>query len=162
MTSTYIAAESGAGTEDSLAARAGVADLLARYFVTLDDEELDDAWARSLFTQDAAVVFPMSEHEGVAGMAGYHAAALSAFAGTQHLGGPAVVELDGEQAVLRANLISTHVHHARHLSGEGAPAPLFVTGTFVDGRARRTAEGWRLSRLSFRLLWAQGSPPPRP
>ncbi|WP_215453134.1 nuclear transport factor 2 family protein [Streptomyces sp. ATCC 21386] len=140
--------------------RADVADLLARYFVSLDDEKLDDTWAAGLFTEDAVVAFPISRHQGVQGMAAYHRAALGAFAATQHLGSAPVVRVEGERAVLRANLISTHVHHARHARPQGELEPLFATGTFVDGEARRTAAGWRLSLLSFRLLWAEGTPPP--
>jgi hypothetical protein len=141
--------------------RAQVAALLDRYLVSLDDEdELDDDWAGGLFTEDAVVAFPISRHEGVAGMAGYHAAALSAFAATQHLGSPSVVVVDGDRATLRANLMSTHVHHARNTPPDGALPPLFATGTFVNGEARRTPQGWRLSLLAFRLLWADGSPAP--
>ena len=111
-------------------------------------------------TKDAVVAFPISRHQGVEGMAAYHRAALEAFAATQHLGSPPVVTVDGDRAVLRANLISTHVHHAHHARPQGELAPLFATGTFVDGEARRTPAGWRLSLLSFRLLWADGTPPP--
>lgn len=135
---------------------AAVAGLLDRYLISLDDEKLDDSWARGLFTEDAVVAFPMNAHEGRAGMADYHNGALAAFERTQHLGSPAVVAVNGDGATLRANLISTHVHHPG-----GDRPPLFVTGTFVDGAARRTPEGWRLSRLSFRLIWAQGAPPTR-
>jgi hypothetical protein len=39
-------------------------------------------------------------------------------------------------------------------------APLFTTGTFVNGEALRTPVGWRLTLLSFRLLGADGTPPP--
>jgi hypothetical protein len=159
MTSTLTNDQSAYGLD--VGARAEVAGLLDRYLLSLDEGELDEAWAARLFTKDAVVAFPVSRHEGVEGMAAYHRAALSAFAATQHLGSPAVVEGDGQRAVLRANLISTHVHHARHTQGEGALAPLFSTGTFVDGQARRTEQGWRLDLLTFRLLWSQGSPPPR-
>ncbi|MET9985659.1 MULTISPECIES: nuclear transport factor 2 family protein [Streptomyces] len=159
MTSTRMTDEFTAG-ETAADAAAAVADLLARYLISLDDEELDDAWAAALFTEDAVVAFPISRHEGRAGMAAWHAAALSAFAATQHLGSPPVVTVDGDRAVLRANLLSTHVHHAHHARPQGELPPLFATGTFVDGAARRTPEGWRLTLLSFRLLWADGSPPP--
>ncbi|MGW1070903.1 nuclear transport factor 2 family protein [Streptomyces aureus] len=154
MTSTEILEESG--TASLL-----VAALLNRYLVSLDDEELDDVWAAELFTPDAVVAFPpMSRHEGTEGMARFHRTALSSFAATQHLGSPAVVVLDGDRAALRANLISTHVHHPRHVPPQGVLAPLFTTGTFVDGEALRTPAGWRLTLLSFRLLWANGTPPP--
>jgi 2-C-methyl-D-erythritol 4-phosphate cytidylyltransferase len=154
MTSTEILEESG--TASLL-----VAALVNRYLVSLDDEELDDAWAAELFTPDAAVAFPpMSRHEGTEGMAEFHRKALSSFAATQHLGSPAVVVLDGDRATLRANMISTHVHHQRHVPPQGVLAPLFTTGTLVNGEALRTSDGWRLTLLSFRLLWVNGTPPP--
>ncbi|WP_309055807.1 nuclear transport factor 2 family protein [Streptomyces sp.] len=163
MTYTRSIDESATNSAESPEeSRASVAALLNRYLVSLDDtdDRLDDAWADGLFTEDAVVAFPMSRHQGRAGMADYHRTALSAFAATQHLGSAPVVVLDGDRATLRANLISTHVHHARHTPPLGELAPLFATGTFVTGRARRTGGGWRLSELAFRLLWADGSPAP--
>ncbi|SDO12606.1 nuclear transport factor 2 family protein [Actinacidiphila guanduensis] len=137
---------------------AGAAQLLDRYLISLDDDKLDDAWARDLFTEDAVVEFPMSRHAGRAGMADWHRESLAAFAGTQHLGSPAVVDPLGPDRVgLRANLVSTHVHHPG-----AAREPLFATGTFVTGEARRTPAGWRLSALAFRVVWMTGSPPGGP
>ncbi|MFD1273414.1 hypothetical protein ACFQ51_21895 [Streptomyces kaempferi] len=46
-----------------------ISTLLDRYLIGLDDDELDDAWARGLFTKDALVEFPMSLHEGLEGLA---------------------------------------------------------------------------------------------
>jgi hypothetical protein len=133
-----------------------VARLLDRYLLDLDDEKLDDEWAERLFTVDACVEFPMSRHAGRAGLAAYHRDALAKFAATQHLSSPAAVTVRGDTAALRANLVSTHV-----LAGESdGPPALFTAGTFVTGEARRTAAGWRLRRLSFRLVWASGSPRP--
>ncbi|WP_329136808.1 nuclear transport factor 2 family protein [Streptomyces sp. NBC_01476] len=133
----------------------GPAHLLHRYLIGLDDEKLDDAWASTLFTEDAVVAFPMSRHSGIEGLAAYHRDSLSAFRSTQHLAGPAVVDPLGDDLVrLRANLISTHVHH-------GPPqTPLFVTGTFVTGEARRLPDDqWRLASLAFHVVWMTGSPP---
>ncbi|MGF1428678.1 nuclear transport factor 2 family protein [Kitasatospora sp. LaBMicrA B282] len=162
MTSTQIPT-AAATAPTAVESRAAVADLVQRYLLALDDEELDDAWAASLFTEDAVVAFPpMSRHEGIEGMADFHRTALAAFAATQHLGSPALVVLDGEdRATLRANLLSTHVHHAHLALPQGRLEPLFATGTFVDGAARRTPQGWRLTLLSFRLLWVDGTPPPK-
>jgi hypothetical protein len=137
---------------------ADIGALLDRYLLSLDADSLDDAWARSLFTENARVVFPVSQHEGLDGLAAFHQQSLAKFAATQHLGSPAVIEVTGNRASFRANLISTHVH----LPGNTPPAEqpaLFTAGTFVEGEARRTPDGWRLSQLSFRLVWSTGSPP---
>lgn len=145
---------------DYESASAEAARLLDRYLVGLDDQKLDDEWAGGLFTADALVEFPMSRHEGLAGMADWHRAALSAFAATQHLSGPVVVDRPGEETgeperlLLRSNLMSTHVHHPG-----SAGEPLFTTGTFVNGEARRTPDGWRLAGLRFRVVWLSGTPP---
>lgn len=135
---------------------AEIGALLDRYLISLDEGgELDDAWARRLFTEPARIEFPMSQHEGLAGAADYHRQTLAVFEHTQHLNSPALVEIDGEQARLTANLQSTHVHRSNGTATQG----LFTAGTLVTGEARRTPDGWRLARLSFRVLWTSGSPP---
>ncbi|NBM19171.1 nuclear transport factor 2 family protein [Streptomyces sp. GC420] len=145
-----------AGTVAEVADAARVAELLGRYLIALDDEELDEGWARSLFTEDAAVAFPMSRHQGRAGLAAWHRASLAAFARTQHLGSPAVVSVEGDRASFRANVLTVHVHHP----GEDRP-PLFRAGTLARGRARRTPAGWRMSELAFRVVFVEGEPPKR-
>ncbi|GIE92965.1 nuclear transport factor 2 family protein [Paractinoplanes rishiriensis] len=127
-----------------------VGTLLDRYLTGLDEGGCDERWAAALFTADAVVEFPVGRHEGRAGLAGFHRAAMAKFTRTQHLNSPAVVDLDGDRAILRASLISTQVLPS---------GSLFTTGTAAHGEARRTAEGWRLQRLSFRLIWQTGEPP---
>ncbi|MGC5031164.1 nuclear transport factor 2 family protein [Micromonospora sp. DT229] len=135
--------------------RSEVAALLDRYLVGLDSAGpdsagLDDAWAGSLFTAEAVVEFPVGRHQGLDGLAGFHRTAMAKFDRTQHLNSPAVVDLDGDRARLRANLISTQVLRSQEL---------FVTGTAAEGEAVLTAQGWRLRSLSFRLIWKTGQPP---
>lgn len=136
------------------AAAAQVAELLGRYLLTLDYDEPDDAWARSLFTEDAVVTFPMSRHEGRAGLAEWHRAALAAFARTHHLGTRPLVTAEGERAVFRANVLTTQVHHPG-----GDRPPLFRAGTLATGEARRTPHGWRMCELSFTAVFTEGEPP---
>ncbi|GAA1829703.1 hypothetical protein GCM10009682_55670 [Luedemannella flava] len=130
--------------------RVEVGALLDRYLIALDSAELDDTWAGSLFTTDAVVEFPVGRHDGIAGLAAFHRTALAKFDRTQHLNSPAVVELDGDRAHLRANLVSTQVLPSQEL---------FVTGTVADGEAVLTGHGWRLRTLSFQLIWRTGEPP---
>lgn len=138
---------------------AEVAGLLDRYLVGLDDDDLDDEWARGLFTGDAVVEFPMSRHEGLEGLAGYHADVLAKWERTQNLNSPAVVVVDGDRATFRANVMSTHVHRASTPPVDGEPPALFSTGTFVSGAARNTPDGWRICSLAFRLVWSSGTRP---
>ncbi len=135
-----------------------MAALLDHYLLSLDDEELTESWAHALFSEQARVEFPHSRHDGREGIAEYHRRALARFQRTQHLGSPAVIEIAGDHARLRANLISTHVLIPADPRADAQP-PLFVTGTLVTGEASRTPAGWRLDLLSFRLVWATGGPP---
>lgn len=144
---------------DEVAQRAEIGALLDRYLLSLDENRIDDAWSRSIFTADVRIEFPVSHHEGVDGLATYHREALAKFERTQHLNSGAVIDLDGDRATVRANLISTHVLRSVPVPPGADWASLFTTGTYVDGEARRTADGWRFRRLSFRLVWATGNPP---
>src|SRR5438309_8007500 len=110
---------------------AEVGALLDQYLLSLDDGKLDDDWARSLFTEHARIEFPISQHEGIDGLAAYHRHALAVFQRTQHLNSPAVVEFDGDRASLKANLISTHVHLPVNASPGDERVMLFTTGTVV-------------------------------
>lgn len=132
---------------------AAVRELFDRYLINLDDDELDEAWAKQLFADDVSIEFGPNRHDGIAGIAEYHRANRERFERTQHLNSPAVVDDAGaDTAVLRSNLISTHVY--RH-----APATTFTAGVLVKGRARRTPDGWRLVMISYRVVWTDGNPP---
>ena len=140
---------------------AEVGGLLDRYLLSLDDGKLDEEWARSLFTADACVEFPIGRHEGIDGIAEYHRNDLAKFERTQHLNSPAVVTgLADGRASLQANVIATHTHPATGQAAAGEPPALFTIGLLVTGEARRTPDGWRLGLLSFRMIWSAGSPPP--
>lgn len=137
---------------------APVGALLDRYLIGLDGGDYDADWFRSLFTADVTVEFPHASHEGLDGLVEFHRRSLSAYAVTQHLGSPAVVEIDGGKATLKANAIATHVHRPENVAAVG---PIFASGSAVRGEAELTGAGWRLRRLSFQKLWMTGQPPPR-
>lgn len=130
--------------------RLAVGRLLDRYLIGIDSHRVDEEWAAALFDAGVAVEFPVGRHEGIAGLVEFHCAALAKFTRTQHLNSPAVVEVDGDRAALSANVIATQV-----LPSGG----LFTAGTSASGEAIRTPAGWRLRRLSFRLVWRSGEPP---
>lgn len=129
-----------------------VTDLFTRYLLSLDSGKTDTEWARSLFTPDIVVEFPMSRHEGIEDIDVYHSETMSRFAATQHLCSPPVVSPAGtDGAALQAQVLSIHVHH-------GPDRERFCAGTLATGHARRTPDGWRLARLSFEVVWTDGRP----
>jgi len=143
--------------------RMDVQDLVDRYLAGLDEARFDDAWARSIFTEDGRFEVPMGGHRGAAGMAGFTAAMMRKWRRTHHLAAGHLVELDGDRARVRGNLIATHLHPGRQASpGEPAgPDELFQVGDRFEGEAVRTDAGWRFERLAFELVWSRGTPPGR-
>ncbi|GGR87318.1 hypothetical protein Snoj_65910 [Streptomyces nojiriensis] len=134
---------------------AEISSLLDRYVLGLDYDKLDDEWASGLFSEDVLIEFPVSRHAGIDGLVEYHQKALAMWDGTHHQNTPAIVSITADRATLRANMTSVHMHHQR----EGEALPHYVSGTYITGDAVYTEHGWRLSRLSFELIWKTGNPP---
>ena len=142
-----------------LADRLEVGELLDRYAVTLDESQdparFDEAWARSVFTDDVRLSFPVGSREGIAGAVALHRHGMGRFVRTQHVVSNLVLDFDadGDRAALRSNLLAAHVY----VDGEGES--LFVVGDWYEGEARRTDDGWRLGRLALHVVWNMGNPP---
>ncbi|MCP3821461.1 nuclear transport factor 2 family protein [Streptomyces sp. A3M-1-3] len=154
-----------------LADRMDVQDLVDRYLAGLDEAEFDDAWARSIFTEDGRFQFLMGGHDGVAGMAEFTAAMMGKWRRTHHVAAGHLVEIDGDRARVRGNLIATHLHpqeatpekppgRSEAQETPGAPEP-FQVGDRFEGEAVRTEAGWRFARLAFEVVWTRGTPPGR-
>lgn len=116
-----------------------IADLLARYCMTLDRGDVD-GWL-ALFTLDASYEVygrTFDGHDGLRRMA-------SAAPGGLHLGGPPVIDLvDRDHATTQQNL-------------------LFVAGVdgtsrsaVYDDELRRTEAGWRIAKRRCRFIVAGG------
>ena len=142
-----------------LADRLEIGELLDRYAATLDESQdparFDEEWARSVFTDDVRLSFPVGSREGIAGAVALHRHGMGRFVRTQHVVSNLVLDFagDGARAGLRANLLAAHVY----VNGEGES--LFVVGDWYEGGARRTGGGWRIDRLELHVVWNMGRPP---
>lgn len=125
---------------------AQIRDLMARYCIYLD---LDDAdgWI-GLFTPDA--IYQVYGREWV-GRDGLRAIAEGAPGGL-HLGGPVVIDLDGDRARTTRNLLFSE------RSGKETRMAVY------EDDLVRTADGWRIARCRCRFHTADGlaDRPPRP
>jgi SnoaL-like domain len=65
-----------------------------------------------------------------------------------------IVDLDGDQAAGRADLLASFAH-----TGPTDPAP-FLVGEVYRFTFRRTAEGWRIASLSSTVSWSPNQPLP--
>jgi len=125
---------------------AEIRNLLAKYCLLLDLDDMD-SWLQ-LFTDDA--VYEVYGHQGI-GRDGIRTL-LTGAPGGLHLGGPPVIELDGDRATTLRNL-------------------LFVDATTGDQRNAvydddivRTADGWLIARCRCRFITPDGlaDRPPKP
>jgi len=123
--------------------RLAVQDLADRYLSGLDDAEFDEDWARSIFTEDGRFEFAMGGHHGVVGMAEFTAAMMGKWRRTHHVAAGHLVEIDGDRARVRGNLIATHLH------AQEAAEP-FQVGDRFAGDAVRTDAGWRFTAARVR------------
>ncbi|GAB1644490.1 hypothetical protein KRMM14A1259_49130 [Krasilnikovia sp. MM14-A1259] len=127
-----------------LSDRSAVTDLVARLGVWLDGHGLDDPG--TVFTADVTAVTPGGVQQGIdavaAGARGQH----SGYARLQHFTSNVLVDLDGDEASVRANLVAVFI------SGGDRPATRVLVGHYRFG-TRRTPQGWRIARLEVLPSW---------
>ncbi|MFC4453638.1 nuclear transport factor 2 family protein [Deinococcus sonorensis] len=129
---------------------------IGRYFRALDEQEFADATFRQILTADARVIRPNGDvMTGVASIVNSHARSFARFEASQHLLTDHAVDVDGDAASVRANLVAIHLW-----KGRPAAATLlersFSAGGVIRASMRRTSEGWRIAELSNRVLWRAG------
>lgn len=126
------------------------------YFRSLDSRQFDESHFRRLLVPDARMVRPNGMATvGADDIAASHARSFARFEATQHLLAGHDVAIDGDMAVVQANLIAIHLWNDR-------PAEMsmldrsFIAGGVVSVALRRSAEGWRISELENRVIWRTG------
>jgi hypothetical protein len=132
--------------------RGEVADAVARFLLALDDHE----WARVEAALDETVNRDYSslfggEPDAIAGSAlvGEWRGLLTGLDAHQHMTGPAVVDLNGEEASADVHVVGTHVLE----SDPGSP--WVVGGTYRFGLRRREGR-WRIGAIKLDTRWQTG------
>jgi hypothetical protein len=127
----------------NLTDRQAITDLVSRLGLWLDEKRFDDT---SLFTEDVTVATPGGSAQGVELVAA-QARRNHDHDRLQHVITNVLIDLDGDRARVRANLIVTMVP-------DGAAPEAHVTmGERYRFEAARTGLGWRLARVEVEPLW---------
>lgn len=111
-------------------------------------DERDFEALRDLFTDDATIATPggtVSGHEALVAQA---RRGHSRDKGIQHVITNHLVDIDGDRASVRANLLVAFA-----ASGPDDPQP-FLLGEVYRLELRRSADGWRISSLSSTPVWS--------
>ncbi|WP_433475468.1 nuclear transport factor 2 family protein [Spirillospora sp. CA-142024] len=116
-----------------------VSVLVSRLGLWLDEQSPDEG--RSLFTDDAEAHTPGGVAKGADALV--EQARRNHKVPTQHLITNPIIHVDGDQATIGANLMVVFAH-------EDGPRLL---GERYALEARRTEDGWRISRVQARPIW---------
>lgn len=133
--------------------RAELIDLVSRQGLWLDERRFDES--ASIFTPDATVSTAGGRAEGLAALTAQAERNHARFARTQHVTSNVLIDLAGDVATVRANLVVTFVH------SDTDPEPTFTLGERYNLEAVRTSLGWRFSRVEVTPVWRSGSLPER-
>lgn len=142
-----------------IADRAQINDLLSRYCAAVDDKRIDAATVAATFTPDGRLVAPNGAVVvGREAIAAGQTKTFSRFRATHHVTTDHIVDLNGDTARLRANMIAMHLWSEAE-SDSTSLQTHFVAGGVFQATAERTAEGWRFSELATRITWRSGAGP---
>jgi hypothetical protein len=143
--------------EEDQSPKAQIVEVINRYFAAVDDKCLDFALAESTFAPEGKMVRPNgAEMVGPAAICEGQNESFARFRATQHVMTNYVVDLVGEHARVRANVIATHLW----APGQGDPIALeshFTAGGVITVEVVRLEGGWRITRLENRIVWRTGS-----
>ncbi|MFC4909026.1 nuclear transport factor 2 family protein [Actinomadura gamaensis] len=133
----------------TLADRAEITALLDRYARALDDRALPDRALETtlpgLLTPDVTVGPPADDHSGLSEATRHLTESLASFGATQHSYTNYLIDLDGDEAAIRANSFAACV-----LVDSG---DLRTTGGVLTAEATRTPYGWRLRSVTIAPTW---------
>jgi hypothetical protein len=121
-----------------------IADLVSRLGLWLDEGRFDEA--PTILTDDVTVDTPGGQAEGIERVIA-QARRNHQFDGLQHVITNVLIDLDGDHADVRANLVASFLGGAK----------LEQHGERYRFEAVRTADGWRLSRVQVRPVWISGA-----
>jgi hypothetical protein len=153
-TSTVIEAERGL---QQLYDRAEITDLVYRLGVFLDGGRYDEM--RELLIEDATVSTPGGRAEGREALIAQARRNHPADQRFQHVTTNVLVDLDGDGANVRANLVVTITTPDDAPTNVPVPSPLCTIGEVYTFALVRTPDGWRFSQIETVPLWASGTVP---
>lgn len=137
-------------TLNALLDRHDITDLVSGLGRCLDERDFEGL--RDLFTEDAEVTTPGGTATGHDALVEQARRRHSSDRGIQHVITNLLIDLDGDRATVRANLL---VSFAKTGPDDAQP---FLLGEVYRFELRRTADGWRFTRLGSTPVWTLNRP----
>jgi hypothetical protein len=134
--------------------RGDITQLIYRLYACLDEGRFDDL--RPLFSEGITVRTPGGVAEGRDAAIAQASRNHSREERVQHLVHNVLVDVNGDHADVRADVIVTFSADATP-EGRLAPEPRLTLGERFRYEAARSPQGWRLSRVDATPVWAHDS-----
>jgi 3-phenylpropionate/cinnamic acid dioxygenase small subunit len=131
---------------EELMDRVEIEDLVRRLGACLDERRFDDLQA--VLADDVTARTPGGLAEGRDAVIAQARRNHPAEDRIQHVISDVLIDLDGDRAAVRANLIATFVRR------DTASRPHMTLGEIYRFGARRTPDGWRLASVETQPVWA--------
>jgi hypothetical protein len=135
--------------------RQEIAQILSRFFATIDDQKLNAESVERTYTPQATFSGPAGSHSGHADILKAEQFIYSKFQTTHHSITDYIIDVDGDSARLRANMTAMHVW-AKEVRDELSLDAHFIAGAVWTGATTRTPAGWRFNELTLSIVWRQG------
>ncbi|MFB4267102.1 nuclear transport factor 2 family protein [Nonomuraea sp. GTA35] len=136
--------------------RADVTQLIYRLYACMDEGRF--AGLSSVFSDDISVRTPGGLATGREAVIAQASRNHSTTERVQHFVHNPLVEVDGDHATVRADVIVTFTPDGTP-DGRTAPEPRYTLSERFHYEATRSSEGWRLSRVDGTPVWARGTSP---
>lgn len=114
-------------------------------------DERDYEGYANLYTDDGELHIPWGGHTGRAGLAQKVRDDLGVYDALQHVSAAHDIKVIGDQAIVRAALLATHV--TRPNGGS-----FWTTGGHYDMRLVRVGEGWKFTSVRINPVWRFETP----
>ena len=124
--------------------RTEIAELISRLGRTLDEHRFEDL--KELFVEEAVGTTPGGTASGRAALIEQARRVHEQYSWLQHLFSDVLVEVDGDEAAVRANFLGVFGFTAE-------PRPDRQLGAVYSCHAVRTPEGWRLDAFTAETVW---------
>ena len=123
-----------------------------RYAYALDGRRWDDL--RGLFTDDVELDYGLGAENVIRGADTFISgsrATLETLDATHHMFANHIFEVDGDHAT------GTYYMHAQHMKLDAVGGALHTLGGVYHDEFVRTADGWKVSRRTYRAIWGRGN-----
>jgi ketosteroid isomerase-like protein len=126
------------------------------FFRAMDEKHFDDSYLGQILAADVQMIRPNGAVTvGTANIADSFARSFDRFEATQHLLTGHHVDVDGDTAAARANLVAIHLWKDRPVESSMLDRS-FTAGGVITADLRRSPDGWRICRAETLVLWRTG------